>query len=112
VESGLSSYAGEEDIFTELAKSFVRGNVVDDTAEALFCASRKTQLDQERFFQEAEIKQDDIKVSLKCRSEDEHKGNESDVSLPLSGIQKTFDFFQVPSLSGQEILRKGIKPLR
>lgn len=64
VEGGLSAFANEEDIFTELAKSFVKGNIVNDTAEALFRASREMHSDNERYIQEVEIRNIEKEISL------------------------------------------------
>lgn len=50
VDGGLSSFANEEDIITELAKSFVKGKAVGETLEALFQASRESQGEGDRFF--------------------------------------------------------------
>lgn len=64
VEGGLSAFANEEDIFTELAKSFVKGNIINETAEALFRASRETHAENERFIQEVEIRNIEKEISL------------------------------------------------
>jgi len=52
VDGGLSSFAGEEDIITELAKSFVKGKAAGETLEALFQASRESHVENDRFLVE------------------------------------------------------------
>ena len=47
VDGGLSSFAGEEDIITELAKSFVKGKATAETLEALFQASRESHIEND-----------------------------------------------------------------
>jgi len=52
VDGGLSSFANEEDIVTELAKSFVKGKAAGETLEALFQASRESEAQDDRYLSE------------------------------------------------------------
>lgn len=49
VDGGLSAFANEEDIVTELAKSFLKGKAVGETLEALFQASRESHVENDSF---------------------------------------------------------------
>jgi len=53
VDGGLSAFAHEEDIITELAKSFVKGKAAGETLEALFQASRESHADGDRFLDDS-----------------------------------------------------------
>lgn len=53
VDGGLSSFANEEDIITELAKSFVKGKAVGETLEALFQASRESHAESDHFLDDS-----------------------------------------------------------
>ena len=53
VDGGLSAFAHEEDIITELAKSFVKGKAAGETLEALFQASRDGGAENDRFLDDA-----------------------------------------------------------
>ena len=64
VEGGLSAFDEEEDIFTSLAKSFMKASVGNETAEALFRASREALFNNDRFIQEVEIRNIEKEISL------------------------------------------------
>ncbi len=53
VDGGLSAFAHDEDIITELAKSFVKGKATGETLEALFQASRESHADGDRFLEDS-----------------------------------------------------------
>jgi len=64
VEGGLSAFDGEEDVFTSLAKSFMKASVGNETAEVLFRASREALFNNDRFIQEVEIRNIEKEISL------------------------------------------------
>jgi hypothetical protein len=64
VEGGLSAFDDEEDVFTSLARSLVKHSVGNETAEALFRASREALLDNDRFIQDVEIRNIEKEISL------------------------------------------------
>ena len=67
VDGGLSSFANEEDIITELAKSFVKGKAAGETLEALFQATRENHVESNRYLAETPSR---IESSTACADRD------------------------------------------
>ena len=90
VEGGLSAFDEEEDVFTSLARSLVKHSVGNETAEALFRASREALLDNDRFIQDVEIRNIEKEISLSK----ELKVPEDVFSFPADGscAQGIFNF--------------------
>ena len=90
VENGLSDFAQDEDVFTELAKSLVKGNAGGETIEALFRASREAGTDNDRYLTNHALEPE---KALESKGDDSlAAGEKSYVVLTDTAGQQSFEF--------------------